>query len=175
MINANKVLTPLERLDMAKIKAANTTAPTSADPKEVKRLARNLTDEALACRDVGHTWRMYRLVKVRGGYNRDLFCPTCKTSRHEFINRNGEKLSTHYTYPDGYQIKGVGRLMGNARNTLRLESVIRNMDRAVAEGGDAAVTLPYDEETGEPRVAPVDTPSTPRLRVVDETRAANGR
>lgn len=135
-----------------------------ASRADVKAAAKSLPEEFVSCRDVGHTWRQFRVIRVRGGYNRDLFCPTCKTNRHEFISRTGEKLSTSYTYPDGYQFKGMGRIQGDGRNVLRLESVVRVLDKAISAGAEGQEGT-YDEVTGTPQVEPVPAVN---VRVYDQ-------
>lgn len=139
-----------------------------ASRADVKAAAKNLSEGFIACRDVGHTWRQFRVVRVRGGYNRDLFCPTCKTNRHEFISRTGEKLSTGYTYPDGYQFKGMGRVQGDGRNVLRLESVVRVLDKAIQAGNVEGADAAYDAVSGDPQVEAV--PNI-RTRVFDQEAA----
>lgn len=144
--------------------ATTTTKPKIASRSDVKAEAKKMADEYLSCRDVGHTWRQFRVVRVRGGYNRDLFCPTCKTNRHEFISRTGERLSSGYTYPKGYQLKGLGRVIGEGRNIIRLESVVRTMDKAIQVSGEDSLAGAYAE--GEPVVTPV--PEV-QVRLYDQT------
>lgn len=97
---------------------------------EVKERARHLSEEFLACRDTGHGWHQYRLIRVRGGYERSLYCKSCKTAKHQFISRSGEILAVNYTYQDGYQMQGVGRLYGDHRAVLRLEALERQVEAA---------------------------------------------
>lgn len=137
-----------------------------ASRADVKSAAKKLPEGFISCRDIGHTWRQFRVIRVRGGFNRDLFCPTCKTNRHEFISRTGEKLSTGYTYPEGYQVKGMGRIVGDGRSVIRLESVVRVLDKAIAGGSEGGQEGQYDETSGEPIVEPVESF---RVRTHDQT------
>lgn len=141
-----------------------------ASRADVKAAAKKLPEEFVTCRDVGHTWRQFRIARIRGGYNRDLFCPTCKTNRHEFITRTGEKMSVGYTYPKGYQFSGMGRILGDARNAIRLESVVRALDTAVEATGTDMQAGTYDETTGQPIVREVPVV---RVQAVDQEAMAD--
>jgi hypothetical protein len=89
----------------------------------------------LQCRDFGHAWRPFtaRWVPDQRSYHTQLRCTRCRTVRTRYISRNGEQVSKGYVYPDGYQLKGVGRITGEDRDHLRLESVLRVLDNNVAE------------------------------------------
>ena len=99
-----------------------------ADPKEVAAWSENLPDSFLLCRDMGHTWRPFRAYYSTElhAYERVLRCGRCKTERKQSIAENGLILSGSYDYPDGYTAPaGTGRIDGNGRGALRLESVLR--------------------------------------------------
>lgn len=100
---------------------------------DVKDRAESLTEEYLRCRDNGHIWNQYRLMKVRGGYERSFYCKFCKTAKHQFISKTGEILAGNYSYQSGYQLTGVGRLYGNHRAILRLEHLERQVASAEAQ------------------------------------------
>ena len=105
-------------------------APTTRD---VGTWAHALTDAALLCRDVGHYWRPFTASwePASRSYYRVLRCGRCKTERHQLLDSRGHPVSGHYVYPEGYLAPaGMGRLVGDERDTLRLESLVRVM------GGD---------------------------------------
>lgn len=98
-----------------------------ADESEVADFVATLNDSYLLCREVGHTWRPHfaRLDDERQGFVRTLRCTRCKTLRHQLLSYSGAVLTSHYEYPDGYQHKGFGRIVGHGRDTMRLESIMR--------------------------------------------------
>jgi hypothetical protein len=118
-------------------KPAQNNAP--AKPKRVsanvvRDRAQNLTEEFLRCRDDGHIWNLYRLLRVRGGFERSYWCKSCKTAKHQFVSKNGSVITRSYNYDKGYQMPGVGRLYGNHRAVLRMEHLERIVARAEASG-----------------------------------------
>ena len=84
-----------------------------------------LSDEALQCRDFGHSWRPYTATWMasRKQYDERLMCMRCKTVRSRLLDQWGQQLANHYSYADGYQIKGQGRLTGEDRDAVRLAGV----------------------------------------------------
>ena len=106
--------------------------PLSADPEVVANWSSTLPDGFIQCRDMGHTWRPYTAeydIDVNA-YRRVLRCNRCKTKREQYIGLGGLILSGGYTYPEGYQApKGTGRIDGNGRGALRLESTRRLIDK----------------------------------------------
>lgn len=102
--------------------------PDAADPQEISRWSRGLPDDFLLCRDLGHLWRPYtaRFNPEENCYDRTMRCGRCHTERRQTLSLRGEVLSGHYDYAEGYTApKGQGRLTGNARGALRIESVVR--------------------------------------------------
>ena len=107
----------------------------SADPDAVAAWSEDLPDSYLMCRDIGHTWRPYTArVNPQGGYDRALRCSRCKTTRTQTLNSRGMPVSSHYTYPDGYQSPaGTGRIDGEGRGALRLASTLRLIAKDAGE------------------------------------------
>lgn len=103
-------------------------APLGADPEEVAGFAHGLSISHLHCREMGHNWRPWvaRYDEEHNSYERALRCTRCRTERWEDIGLSGAKLGTRYVYPDGYTAPaGMGRIVGEGRDSLRLESVTR--------------------------------------------------
>jgi len=102
-----------------------------AGTSEVERFAATLKTAHLECRELGHIWKPYtaRFVPDQKCYERTLRCSRCLSERQELLDAWGGKLSNHYRYSDGYQHKGRGRIMGEGRDVLRLESVTRFIDK----------------------------------------------
>ena len=104
----------------------------AADPAAVGRWAHQLVDEFLLCRDIGHLWRPFtaRYDQQHNAYDRTLRCARCTTERRQSLSLSGEVLSGSYVYAEGYVAPaGQGRLSGNARGALRIESVLRLIGR----------------------------------------------
>ena len=99
---------------------------------EVERFAQTLSDKFLACRELGHNWMPRTAALKDNYYDRVLRCSRCRTERHQTVSRSGEVLSSNYNYREGYQAKGLGRVVGDGRSALRLESIIRTLPPAAA-------------------------------------------
>lgn len=92
----------------------------------VEAFAAELPERFLYCREMGHTWRPYTAGKYRdGGYRRALRCARCRCLKRQEIGPSGLIISTRYEHPEGYLTEGIGRLVGEARGVVRLESLRR--------------------------------------------------
>lgn len=116
---------------MANTRSAKRTTrrkPEFAAVDDVRDFASGLTESQLACRELGHNWRS-RVARWndRGGFDRTLRCTRCKTLREQVLTNYGAILSNRYVYPKGYQSAGIGRIAGDGRDALRLESLTRNV------------------------------------------------
>lgn len=103
-------------------------AATGAPREEVEGFAHGLTVSHLQCRELGHNWRPWvaRWDGEHNCYERALRCTRCRTERWESIGQSGSKLGGHYKYPDNYVAPpGMGRIVGEGRDALRLESLTR--------------------------------------------------
>lgn len=81
------------------------------------------------CRDLTHAWEPYTVEAQRGGFKRVIRCPRCDTRRTDILDRRGKILRRSYAYPDHYLVNGVGRLIGDTKNTMRLEALKRLLER----------------------------------------------
>jgi hypothetical protein len=100
------------------------------NPPDVATWAGGLTDAQLSCRDYGHYWRPFTASweQESRSYHRVLRCGRCKTERHQLLDSRGHPVRGHYDYAPGYLAPaGTGRLVGEDRDVLRLESVVRLM------------------------------------------------
>lgn len=102
-----------------------TTDPSYADAHEVAEFASGLAISWLHCRELGHNWRPWTAAAKNGGFERALRCTRCRTERWEILTSTGAKVRGHYVYPDGYLHEGLGRIVGDGRDVLRLESLSR--------------------------------------------------
>jgi hypothetical protein len=105
-----------------------------ADLGQVADFAASLPEAFLHCRELGHNWRPNTAGKYKdGGYLRVLRCSRCRTKRREELTSTGMKISTSYEHPDGYLTDGIGRIVGEGRGLLRLESMTRSIPEDAEE------------------------------------------
>lgn len=117
--------------------------PLYADPDEVAAFAEGLPEGFLYCRELGHNWRPHTAGKYKdGGFERTLKCPRCRTEKHQEITSWGVILRVHYTHPDGYLHKGMGRIVGDGRGMMRLESIKRTMAKPASINAAAKKAAP---------------------------------
>lgn len=121
-----------EELDQAPaephLKVVDHTTYASAD--DVKDFAEGLKEAYLLCRELGHNWRPLSASAngTGGGYHRVLRCPRCRTRREEELDSHGMKDGVKYVHPEGYLMEGLGRIVGEGRGLLRLESLRRTLE-----------------------------------------------
>lgn len=97
-----------------------------AELGEVSDFAEGLPERFLYCREMGHNWRPQSAGRYKdGGFVRILRCTRCKTERHQEISSVGVITMNKYVHPEGYLAKGMGRIVGEGRGVLRLESIKR--------------------------------------------------
>lgn len=98
-----------------------------ADPAEVRDFAAELDEALLQCRELGHLWSPWTASwsGEEGCYHRTLRCDRCTTERNQSLSDRGAVLTNSYVYPEGYLHEGMGRIAGDGRDMLRLESVLR--------------------------------------------------
>jgi hypothetical protein len=93
----------------------------------------------IQCRDFGHSWRPFTATwdPDYNVYKTALRCSRCFTKRFRDISRDGQQLGNRYDYTDGYTLKGVGRMTGEDRDHLRLESLTRILTHPSHDHQDA--------------------------------------
>jgi len=98
-----------------------------ADRAEVESFAGGLMISHLHCREMGHNWRAWvaRWDEEHRCYERALRCTRCRTERWQSISTSGAMVASSYKYPEGYTAQGIGRIVGEGRDALRLESLTR--------------------------------------------------
>lgn len=128
-------------------KAAETSEPKPlfADVEEVKAFAESLPDKFLECREMNHIWKAWTGQYVAEGILRVLRCQRCKAERHQEISLSGTMLRSWYKHPEGYLHEGMGRIAGDGRDALRVESLARFMSKVAAKA-------PEDEKPAEANV-----------------------
>lgn len=106
-----------------------------ADPHEVADFAADLSDRFLECRDTGHIWKRLsaRWYPHLGEYRRVHRCRGCRSERTQRLSDKGAVLSTTIDYTEGYLATGLGRIVGDGRDLLRLETMGRFAEEANEE------------------------------------------
>ena len=100
------------------------------EPIDVDDAIDQLSDEALVCRDLQHSWVPKDAHEIPGGgYVRILRCRSCTTKRVEYLDGWGSVVRRYYQYADGYLIKGVGRFAGEYKDRARLINVMGMAER----------------------------------------------
>lgn len=107
--------------------AARTAEDGYASREDVKRQAAGWTGEVLECRVDGHTWRPSRASYHATHHYFYIVqrCARCQSERHRELNAFGHVVASWYVYADGYLTKDVGRIVGEARDELRLSALER--------------------------------------------------
>jgi hypothetical protein len=101
-----------------------------ATPEQVKELVREWPRAYVECRMDRHEFRPSTAThypSLRYIYVIRL-CHRCRAERHEQISdQTGELFDSQYRYNNapGYLIKGRGRIVGAARDQLRLEAIMK--------------------------------------------------
>lgn len=110
-------------------------SPGDADVHEVAEFAAGLSTSYLLCRELQHNWKPFSAHwdEEHHNYERVIRCVRCRTRKVQRLSDRGGILSSHYEYPDGYLHATLGRIVGEARDTLRLESLIRSLDHAAPQ------------------------------------------
>lgn len=92
-------------------------------------LLESLPTQYLQCRSFGHSWR-----PANAGYNQadkvfeqSLKCTRCTATRSFTVSPSSGAYTsrTPYTYPDGYVVKGTGRMRTEDNNAIRLAQMMR--------------------------------------------------
>jgi hypothetical protein len=107
-----------------------------AKPRDVEQFAGGLGQQALMCRTYGHGFNPFvvNVVQFEGStedyYEQILRCK-CRVRRILLLNTRGAVVSSHYDYSraPGYLAVGIGRVVGEGRDVLRLESVTRLLEQ----------------------------------------------
>jgi hypothetical protein len=81
----------------------------------VTRISTDLDTRFLPCRTYNHAWDEFTPIDLYPplyGWRLSLRCIRCTTERHDTVAFNtGKVMSRRYIYPDGYQQKGVPKVV----------------------------------------------------------------
>lgn len=92
----------------------------------VKKAAKTMPDEHVHCRTLGHVYATRKVEPIKnGGYFEVVQCVTCTFSKETTYDRYGYMTGQKTFYPDGYLLKGLGRLRTDTRAVLKVDSLKR--------------------------------------------------
>ncbi len=105
--------------------------PEYADATTVAEFAETLPEKFLHCRELNHNWRPFDIGShPDGGFERTLRCVRCKARKVQHLSSSGMLIGgSKMIYPSGYLADGIGRIVGEGRGALRLESIRRITDK----------------------------------------------
>lgn len=94
---------------------------------DVTSFAQGLEDDYLTCRTWAHSWDPGTSTVRRESYRIywAISCRSCGTARTRVISPRGEIIANQYQYPDGYTLKGIGRIDSGGLALFRLEALER--------------------------------------------------
>lgn len=125
-------------------------APSAADTSEVERQAKKWSTATLECRSYGHLWRpstAQHFPKLRYWYVVRK-CGRCTTERHEELDEYGRVFSKWYRYAEGYLTENLGRITGDGRGVLRLQTVLRTFKvQSIEHDDDVDAARPRSQAT----------------------------
>lgn len=100
--------------------------PAPVEPQELGEAIKGLRPEFVQCRDYLHAWRPFtcQWMPSFNVYEAREQCMRCGTIRVREMDRRGHVLARRYEYPEGYSMKGYGRLSGDDRDAIRLASIM---------------------------------------------------
>jgi hypothetical protein len=108
-------------------------APQYAERHEVEDAAAQMPSTHLDCRVMRHSWVREDAVHIaRLRYFRVSFiCQRCSTRRISEVSESGHEYASTYEYAEGYLSHGIGRIVGEGRDAIRLAALQRDTVREV--------------------------------------------
>lgn len=95
-------------------------------PKSFSAQVGEQTDAYLHCRDLMHNWKTKSARRIQNTFEHVIECLSCGAEKTRILSRRGEILASRFThYPEGYVMKGTGRLTHDMRAAVRLEALSR--------------------------------------------------
>lgn len=88
-------------------RALTVVPPTAREKRQAAEALHEAKDEYLDCRDLRHAWKVQGVFYSGAEIHRRLVCPRCKTVATDRWTPRGERIARQYSYPKGYETKGV--------------------------------------------------------------------
>lgn len=86
----------------------------------------------LRCRSYGHAWDEFNPIDMEApwyGWRLSLRCLRCTTERHDNIDFKGKVMGRRYIYPQGYQQKGVPKVVFREELFSKLRSKLEKANQ----------------------------------------------
>jgi hypothetical protein len=101
--------------------------PKTASKSATKKFAKELPDDWLACRETNHPWVPHTASMDRRSrcFDRTFRCPRCDALKIQVLTLGGAIVKSRIKYADGFLNTGFGRIVGEAKNELRRQSLLR--------------------------------------------------
>lgn len=130
---------------MTAVSAAGEPRSGYADPQAVFDRANDWNDEVLQCRTYGHIWQPRGAVwnKRHAFYSISQQCPRCTSERTQEMSVTGHIYAQWITYAEGYLSQGLGRIVGESRDVIRLASVTRTFPITTLNAKESREQLPH--------------------------------
>lgn len=133
---------------------------------ETEAAAKGWETPVLECRTLGHSWRQANAIHVRRlrYWQVTYRCDRgCNVIRYQEWDEQGRVYASWLRYPkkedgsEAYLAEGIGRVVGEAKSALRIESVTRNG---------------FTEQTGRAKEEDMPRSSVARISVSERVRKA---
>ena len=123
----------------------------SVSNADVAQHAAQWDEGVLQCRTYGHVWQPSNAThnKRYRYYSIVQLCPRCGTERNMELSERGHVYASWYSYPEDYLVVGLGRIMGEGRDVLRMATITRTYNITEITGKAAMEDTPRARATRE--------------------------
>lgn len=134
-----------------RLKVVDSDSPAYATPEAVESKLSEWDDNVLTCRTFGHNFEASTATKNnRLKYWRLIRkCARCKAEKVMEVSLRGQVYSSFIDYSptDGYLASGLGRIIGAAKDVVRLAAITRTFDIRTLTAAEAREDLPRSHKT----------------------------
>ena len=100
----------------------------TATKEALQQQMKSWTKDMLVCRTYQHSWDGYTVDPEGVNLLVTLMCRRCESYKYQLLDgRTGHVINQSVDYPKGYLAKGLGRIVGEQRDQLRLETAMRTV------------------------------------------------
>lgn len=134
-----------------RLRVVDSNGPVYASPEAVEQKLAEWDDNVLTCRTFGHNFeastatqnkrlKYWRLIRK---------CARCRAEKVMEVSFRGQVYSSFidYTPTDGYLASGLGRIIGDAKDVVRLAAITRTFDIRTLTAAEAREDIPRSQKT----------------------------